>query len=192
MKVMTREEQKSRKSPFRCPECGRAASRTEHANLLISGYAVECTCGFIYDNEIAEVVLRQGSLKYLNTVEVFNNYWWHTTYLTNWFKDIRNYHGDTKVYLPMVHLGTFNAACDRGRWEGYTNLFRVRLKNSAKIMPEVQDDKTIWPSLAEDYEYDIIRYVNRWESAGSISLLVNPNAMIIAESRPYPTAARRK
>jgi len=192
MKVMTREEQKSRKSPFRCPGCGKPASRTEHASLLIAGYAVECECSVVYDTESAEIVLRQGSLKYLDPAEVFNNYWWHTTDKNNWFNDIRNYHGMWEQDMPMVHLGTFNAACDRGRWEGYSNLFRIRLKNSAKILPEVWDDATIWPSLAVEYDYDIIRYINRWESAGSISLLVNPNAMIVAETRPYPAAARRK
>jgi len=60
----------------------------------------------------------------------------------------------------------------------YDNLFKLRISPEATIDPEIwEDQEDSWEVAMVDYEYDVTRYVNMWESPGSISLLVKPTVI---------------
>lgn len=162
------EKQKSR-SAFRCPTCGRAPTR-KHEIRLISSDAAECPCGEIYDATEATVLVGQNSEKFLDLLTTRESIWWHGTHQHDWpRKPIE----DPDLYY--VHIGTYHAAYMRARQEKAAYLHKVVLYWPTKVSPIFLKDRGWWPQKIEGFDLaDAYRYVNRWESPGSISLLVDP------------------
>lgn len=81
--------------------------------------------------------------------------------------------------IPIVHVGSRYSAEQRAAHMGtYDNLFKLRISPEATIDPEIwEDQEDSWEVAMVDYEYDVTRYVNMWESPGSISLLVKPTVI---------------
>lgn len=88
------------------------------------------------------------------------------------------------IGVPFVHVGTRESAAilmlDKYEYnEDFIYLYEVTLTEDATLNSEVFADMNDWPELVEDHllDGDACRYVNRWEGAGSISLLVDPRKL---------------
>lgn len=125
--------------------------------------------------------------------------WFHSTNVSNWLERVQSglaseYFGMEDGEVPYVHVGTKEAAMDRANEiyaDNYGNdeetsddafMYQVRLKKDAVVSTHISEDTNDWFFLVEDkhkakMEGDALRYVNRWESEGSISMLVDPNAL---------------
>lgn len=167
--VKSEAERRKSRSAFRCPRCGNAPTR-KHEIQLISSDAAVCPCGEIYDATEAIVLVGPGSEKFLDLYTTRETVWWHGTHQHDWPK------------LPIedpnlfyVHVGTYHAAVMRARQEKAIYLHKVVLYWSTKVSNIFLKDKGWWPQKVEGIEpADAYRYVNRWESPGSVSLLVDP------------------
>lgn len=115
----------------------------------------------------------------VRTEDVYSQTWYHSTQTTNWVSEI-------KEAETFVHFGTKEAALERlqlnNNWskdnlEG--EIYELRLKRSAVISPTIHDDDNRFPEMLEQgKEGDnqisrnkISRYVNQWESPGSVSII---------------------
>ncbi|MBC9705978.1 MAG: hypothetical protein H9W81_13600 [Enterococcus sp.] len=127
--------------------------------------------------------IHASSGKYLNDDTVRESYWYHATDGQDWMgsllsNDIPN--------IPLVHVGTERTALevilDKHIDSPHPiSIFRIKLKANAVLNETIFFDDNDWPeTLKEDRPAgDVYRYVNRWEAAGSISLLVDPRYLEI-------------
>lgn len=129
-----------------------------------------------------------------------NAVWFHSTNVKNWLERVQSgeaneYFGMEDGEVPYVHVGTVEAAwhranelysgnCGEDTAEVSSNAFmyQVRLKENAVVSRHISEDTNDWFFLVEDkhrtkMDGDALRYVNRWESEGSISMLVDPCAL---------------
>ena len=170
---------------LRCPACSELLTSAQHKALRSWTSEVECSrCGMsrmnIYD---VDVDIQKGCEKYLDDDVVRKVKWHHTTNAYDWLDQVQN-----AWEKPIVHVGTFQAAMARSRdIKGNTvrtSRYRhvVRISEDATIDPVVQEDQDYWMNSWEEYKFDVTRYVNRFESPGSISLLVNPNFLEFVET----------
>jgi len=124
--------------------------------------------------------------------------WFHATDLGNWFEDINQLRNGA---LPLVHLGTREAAADRMRnlHEKHAQtssdalgkeyyLFEVQVKPQTSVAPGITVDLNCWPKnttqARDNKAYScfsaegITRYLNGYEAPGSVSLLANPSVLV--------------
>ncbi|MFC9918141.1 hypothetical protein [Agromyces binzhouensis] len=139
-----------------------------------------CTCGKYLSEELA--ILPEDATLLEDPNEAFDRNWWHVS------------HSAALALDPdqPVHLGSREAADDRANLKNYArenhgksfdlHLYKIRLKGSARIHPDVlverpgqSSDHTHALSLLSDW--DVVRYVNGTEAPGSISLVVNARAV---------------
>ena len=117
--------------------------------------------------------------------------WYHATTRENWDKNIlvRNpREGDL-----YVHLGTKSAAIERihdslDHKGGEFYLYEVTLMEDTNLASHILSDDNVWPThtnsderYADSWEpvdwkneiqvHDAVRYLNRWETPGSVSML---------------------
>lgn len=84
---------------------------------------------------------------------------------------------------PAVHIGTREAAMDRYS-ENLANmgydffLYTLRVRTRSKICRDIWFDDNFWPEDAANLP-GVVRYINRYESPGSVSLLVDPADLVI-------------
>lgn len=175
------------KRVFRCPRCNNLLTASQTKRLLKWNWVLEgdaCrTCG-LKDIDIYSVGvdILPSSERFFVDETVYKTLWHHTTARKNWIHDVLTHHDK-----PAVHLGTYYAARARAvdtrddyredmKWR-----YVVRLDRDATIDPVVQNDIDEWGISYEEYNYDITRYINRFESPGSVSLLVNPRKIKIVK-----------
>jgi hypothetical protein len=113
--------------------------------------------------------------------------WFHATNIYNWLEEI-NYTDDEDENRPYVHLGSKEAALELAKWkyledpDGDNEMFylwQVTLNVEALLADALLEDNNDWfyevaDSTRKTLGGDVIRYLNKWESAGSISLLADP------------------
>jgi len=145
-------------------------------------------CGASSSSESAHIGIKDDSVAMLDINNVKNTVWYHATLLDGWHKKMIS-----SPVVPLVHLGTKEAALDRARHissymggSSYWNVYGVVLNEDALISPSVIDDEDDSAPTTEaknrsaaDRGYELrgaTRYVNRFEAEGSISLLANPRA----------------
>lgn len=173
---------------YRCPSCFHLAS-TSTVEVLHRLMSVICSkCRDTYDIDSAEIhVLRSCEDLLTDVDQIFSRKWYHSTGSETWHSDVLN-----NSLIPLVHIGTYHAAIDRakmvtgghmrGRW-----LYRLAIDADALVHPEIFSDHNdldgfVGTALYDGY--DVIRYVNRWESPGSVSLLINPSFFTVLDQRP--------
>lgn len=121
------------------------------------------------------------------------NSWFHATTRENWLDDLRA-SALADGSMPLVHLGTREAAEDRARAVGVrTNqpwfLYQVKVNDDAVLAPEITtDDNDEAPLFSSDVQYfrdyaDVTRYVNEFECVGSVSLIADPSKITVVEVR---------
>lgn len=87
-----------------------------------------------------------------------------------------------------VHVGTYRSSSTLQRWHKrrirsshlppVNGIWRMRIKPEAIMHPKVAKDYSAWDTGVPD-GYDVLRYLNVWESPGQISLLVNPRMLTL-------------
>jgi hypothetical protein len=178
--VLTKKQVKAGRSTVRCPYCKMPVTRWQKQKLLEQGsiFCQNLSCeGYLFGLEDADIAVLPGSAKFFDTDAVRPATWYHATYMENWMGTVLT---NDHCYLPILHIGTRQSALDRAKHQGYSYLYSIKVDEDATINPTVVDDATDgWDEYAEDYQYGITRYVNRWESPGSISLLANPLAITV-------------
>lgn len=136
--------------------------------------------------------IKEDALTFYDTDVTLNSHWYHATASEDWFNAITNANP-----LPMVHIGTKFAAESRARvmrdsiphrgkqwW-----IYQLSIKPGTDIAPLVLDDfNGDAPETSDQAEQHLLyaengvtRYLNRYESVGSISLLANPHCLVVVD-----------
>ena len=186
-------------SAMACPRCETFFSLDTEADAWQDNHNYTCeNCGetnFIYDLIFS---VREDSVKFLDDPEVTATTWFHTSVHENWYEHIfSGFEGDE---IPAVHLGTEQAALDRVVALEYFNydsapmyLYEVKLKDGVDIAPVLSLDDNSLPEYVTDLtgykDYSatgVSRYLNAYESPGSISLLANPECFDVVSRKLIP------
>lgn len=155
---------------------------------------VECVCGKVrYDQlgackcgkkEIAGFRIRKSEEKLLQSkLAVKSRFWYHSTSIPDWDEKI-------KTSGVPVHLGnetTAHEVCANHHYDGGPKeyyLYKVMLNPFASISNVVcHDMANDWSENMDQFESradgDLVRYVNTYENAGTVSLIGNPKKFII-------------
>lgn len=127
--------------------------------------------------------IHPSSGKFLSEEAVRESYWYHATDAEDWMGSLLN---NEEGNIPLVHVGTEQTSVevilDRYMETQRTiSMFRIKLKETAVLNEVVFYDNNSWPETLKVTrpEGNTYRYVNRWESPGSISLLVDPRELEI-------------
>ena len=177
-------------SPFRCGNCG---NHIEKSAERFSSYWQEVpvlaceTCG---DAQAGCITVAPSSAHLLQKTAVKESVWYHATYVEDWFEKVSTGHGmkrETGDFL-YIHVGTEDASRDLADSKYFTHprdgerimLYKLKVKSDAVLAPSILNDiETWWDYSSVTAETntaiggDAVRYLNRWESPGSISLLVD-------------------
>lgn len=192
-------------SGIKCGEC-HAPFTAEEYNKALGGAnfdELQCTnCKEItYSVDSFDVVVSPESIPMVEDENVRTATWFHATTVENWHEVVSgegdpdmNWEdhtgkGDTTI---MVHIGSKAAAEDRARVDFYDEewfLHEITLNDGVEIAPVIMpDEETKVPERAyqcEGRDYSaagVTRYLNAYESPGSISLLVNPHAITVVKT----------
>ena len=99
----------------------------------------------------------------LLTDSIYRVYWYHATDKKNWLDTVQK----NEV---MVHIGTKPSARTMAKWNQREHIYVVTVDPAAQVENALVEDTNDW----DDYHKELrnIRYLNRWESPGQVSLLV--------------------
>lgn len=170
-----------------CPHC-RVETTAEQLSILTRCVDIICYCRESYSifNALIEIKEDNPSYSFHNVKEsVFSTTWFHATSI-----DFEDWDKTVKLHANEVHLGTEQAAFDRGlaQYAFHASfaedflLYEVSLNSCAKVAEDVADD-TNNSFVSELESIDVIRYVNRWEDPASVSLSVNPLVFKVVNKR---------
>jgi predicted RNA-binding Zn-ribbon protein involved in translation (DUF1610 family) len=185
---------------YGCPFCGTfytEEQRDAHQDSR-SGECIEC--GNKFESGDALIGVTQEALPFFDDQNVRDSDWYHATVIDDWHGEVIRGIGDgsDEGESAMVHLGTLQAALDRMKFVNdfqnsgqvlHWRVHKIRLEPNIPIHSVVIDDDHAEPKTVyqaddrDDYDGDgATRYVNRYESEGTISLTVNPNALDVIET----------
>lgn len=161
---------------FSCSDCGARVTRQQEEDLFREDsiyFRVHCrVCDKRLTIDTVDVAVLSSCKKFYQLEEVYKANWHHTTFRQRWLEAMQDL-----IITPALHVGTYEAAMERTKTAPAEYRYVVRVRSDAIIDPEVQPDFNDWPYNGRHLKYDVIRYVNRYESPGSISLLVLPRAL---------------
>jgi hypothetical protein len=183
-------------SPFACTHCGAHSSkgmeiqmRKAH-NAWVKNPALSCDCGELISVIDSKLTILPSSASLLDETNVKATTWFHATDVYNWLEEVSFDYGeeDEDMLRPYVHLGSKEAALELAKWkylEGSNDgdemfyLWQVTLNMEAILADSILEDNNDWfyevtGDTREAMGADAVRYLNKWESAGSISLLADP------------------
>jgi len=188
-----------------CTGCNHYFTETDYQTIVATNEAAvadtyKCVhCGQPQWTGTVGIDMRHEDARLLDDEVCRTTPWFHVTNRKNWFESINQYQNGG---LPLVHLGTREAAMDRMRDlrrehakttptepEGDYYLYEVRLRPETKMALGITEDfDDDWPkNTAEATESErypffnamgVTRYLNRYEAQGSISLLANPRVLV--------------
>jgi hypothetical protein len=177
-------------SPFRCGACG---NHIEKSAERFSSYWQDVpmlACNVCGGSQTGCITVTPSSAHLLQVEAVKESIWYHATYVDDWFEKVSTGHGmkrETGDFL-YIHVGSENASRDLANSKYFTHprdgekirLYQLKVKSDAILaVPIYNDIETWWDYSSVTAETkaaiggDVVRYLNRWESPGSISLLVD-------------------
>lgn len=181
-------------SPVRCMECDTYITAEQEdyifrARFIEDDKCHNCCAGLHADTVIADI---HPTSEHLLDADIAKDvFWFHATNRANWMGDLLEDKDHADGSVQLVHVGTLDAArsimADKyARSSGLTYLYKVRLVPEAVIDEELYEDENFWPDRTNEVDdfANAFRYVNRWEATGSISMLVDPEHLIIDEATP--------
>ena len=195
-------------SPLSCIHCNTVLSKEDAHNIIKEIEYEEyfkCSCGKGSSIEELDVFILPTSIHLLDKDVAKDNIWFHTTNRENWETKVK-----TAERVPYIHAGTFEAAMERheDRKSTYGWIYELRMKPECELADDVYSDLNRWDDEVDedgifepddihyDHPKDALRYVNKWESVGSISLLMDPRMMEVVAVHPIgihpPTRAESK
>jgi hypothetical protein len=177
-------------SAFRCGNCG---NHIEKSAERFSSYWLEVpvlackTCG---DAQAGCITVAPSSAHLLQPAAVKESIWYHATYVEDWFEKVSTGHGMKREAgdFLYIHVGNEDASRDLADSKYFTHpvederimLYQLKVKTDAELADHIFSDIETWwdySSVTEETRKaiggDAVRYLNRWESPGSISLLVD-------------------
>lgn len=130
----------------------------------------------------------EKDVKFFDDSLTLGSSWYHATSRDNWLDAVTADEDEWSV--PLVHVGTEEAAADRMklyRWSEKAYMYKVRFKDDTVLNADVFEDEDDWPETPDDLwdGSQAFRYVNGFESVGSVSLLVNPRQLVLEEVRVF-------
>lgn len=177
-------------SAFRCEGCAGHISKQEESESQIWHEKPLVDCSLCGETQTGSITVEPSSSSLLLQGEAERTIWFHATYVDDWFEKISTGHGmegESGDFL-YVHVGSEAAARDIASDKYFNNfeefeslsLYQVRLKSGALVSSRIVNDDETWRDFGSVTEEsavaiggDVVRYLNRWESPGSISLLVD-------------------
>lgn len=185
-----------------CPTCDSAMTEAAwEKQINKAGLRMTCSaCGVStvrwlgqlknYTPDNAEIGVTAESEKFLDAETSRTSTWFHATTRENWFEGI-NESEDLLVHVGMKSTAEARIAQLLREDGGDYYLWEIRLKETAQVNGAILDDKNEWPSRIGDHfnddyagyssDYEATRYVNRWETPGALSLLVQAGALEVVE-----------
>jgi len=145
-----------------------------------------------FAGEVCPIRVVSRSAHLMNKEEVPQERWFHATKRGNWAEAIQSASTSERGGL-MVHVGDRETAMERAKdtfWNRTFYLYEVSIAPDTRILDGIVDDENSWPTFKEEMEgedanfpeyvgVDAVRYVNRYEAPGSISLLVDAKKLIV-------------
>ena len=186
----------ARLSPFACSHCGAHTSKLMEThmrcahNAWVNGSPFRCACGESISVADSTLTIIPASAPLLTDENVKSITWFHATNVYNWLEEVSFDYGDEDedMLRPYVHLGSKEAALELAKWKYLEEndddndmfyLWQVTLNVEAVLADVILEDNNDWfyevtDSARKSLGADAVRYLNKWESAGSISLLADP------------------
>lgn len=197
-------------SPLMCVNCNTVLSEKDAYNTIKDEDYNEfyyCSCGKASSLERLEVFILPTSMHLLDKKTAMDNIWFHATSREGWETKVKTPQNlDT---VPYVHAGTMEAAMERfeDQRNSYGWIYELRLTSDCELADGVYADLNKWDywvdegifepeDIHENHHKHALRYVNRWEATGSISVLLDPRKMEVVAVHPIgahpPTKAESK
>lgn len=165
-------------SGLMCVECGDYLSWDEY-NAIESEVTFRCFrgCGSSRQDFDTSVLLEDA--RFFDISEIRRVSWFHATTSSKWLESTLEAAEVNEDF--MVHVGTLEAAQERresiDKYLDHSFIYEVVLNDWATISEEVYEDQNDWRDAFEYGGFDVVRYLNRWEFPGSVSLLVRPSVL---------------
>lgn len=162
-----------------CAGCDNHFTIKNEARLTGPGnFGVICSvCGeksSIYD---ADVRVLPSSASFLDVETTKAARWFHATTNAHWLDEIT----DADIITPLVHIGTKETALARAEdimayISGDIYLYELEFSSDVTIGDTFLVDEDDWETEANysNYPAPAMRYVNKWEATGEISMIVDP------------------
>lgn len=172
------------KSPLYCKYCKNHLTKYQESKVMTS-LSFNCpTCATDrYEFEVGVKVL-PSSAKHMMITGVRDSVWYHSTHRPDWW-----YKKET--YDNPIYIGTYNAA--KRRWRDCASsaayadspfwMYKLRLNPKVKIHPRVLVDDYLDSDTADKASDKAVRFVNIFESPGSISLALPGDFVQIIECK---------
>lgn len=169
-------------SAFFCHHCKEHMGKTEQQELTTDCYTV-CFCGEKSSIYTTGLKVLPEAVPFLQPDTIKETEWFHATRVEDWLHLIQS-----SPQRPYVHAGTKAAALQLAADQYFNGnpehdedifLWKLTINPNAVIAEDIVDDESRWNRTVqkcsrEHLGGDIQRYLNRWESSGSISLLLDP------------------
>ena len=171
-----------------CASCGRNLNSFEAATILNEMNDVSCPCGELVDLYSVAVKVGESKDTYPAYIDenVYAMTWYHSTLVEDW---------EDKLSAGefSAHVGSLQASFDRQIAENYSGstagrgfwLYELQVAPEASLSPEVEKDEnqSYVPSRGKGEEWNIVRYVNKWEDMASLSLAVRSDKLQVKGKR---------
>ena len=179
------------KSGWYCLSCNYALTK-EEAGQVDHGLDKCPVCSDRLDGDLMGVNLLKESIPYFDSAFVKEQSWFHATAREDWLPSLQDMED-----APLAHLGTLESAITRGRdlredkhrqYGSEWYLYEVKLVPQAYIEKNVyNDDNQKFPYYTSDLESNrygngVIRYVNSYEDPGSVSLIADPQKIVLVKA----------
>lgn len=176
-----------------CEQCHSPLS-IQDARRRAASHVISCPkCGAPSQNGGVKAVLFDDADLLHDEVATLRRVWFHATCSEDWLEEVLE--ADCGLGDLLVHVGSYDAAVDRAihcstkfsdvEWHIYEIILDEATHVSPRVLADQEELAPMWSSEAAGYwsPYGATRYVNGYEDPGSISLLVNPNAIV--EAMPF-------
>lgn len=193
--VMSWEDYHADMSAFTCP-CGahlrKTDSITDYNTLALDlsmGERFTCRCGQTVDEQNAVLTILPTSEAALDAGTLIYTQWFHATTVEDWLNKVQA----DSIY---IHAGTKEAALERVRDSHFDDpyseptdvyLWQFSISPFAVVADDILKDENRWSTHVSDCTRghlggDVQRYLNTWESTGSVSVLLDPAWIIEAKA----------
>jgi hypothetical protein len=177
-----------RKSGAYCPRCDYRFTLWEATGLLAPIWSCP-VCAL--DWRRLEVNFKQDALPLVEDDAARASTWFHATQRKGWLESAVS--NDFPVHVGSEAAAIIRAIHTRHEVEGSTWwIYEMSVAKNTQIQSGVRDDaEHDWIGDLDDFEVeaghgiDALRYLNRWEDTGSISLLIDPNFLQTVQVRTY-------
>lgn len=125
-----------------------------------------------------------------NRESIMNREWFHVTHKENW-------HNQVTTNNAMVHVGSIptveeatHELLDRG---DPLSFIKIRIKDNIRLANWTAPDlDCIWTKSIDEFtrmtEHDAVPYLNLFEGAGQLSLIINPQFLIVESEHRFDNA----